>query len=453
MREVIRRAPVVLVVVALAAPLLGQDAKVVAFPDPAGFYQNTTFIFEGSVAYVPSMDDDVLWSFSLSTGELLDADGLALPAPATASDPFLFAGDRLAIPGWFPSQGVFVADVSDPTDLAQVGVIAFPATTNIQGQNVEVDEDGVIGYIAGFPNDTLYSFNIDTLSLEDPDGLVLPGNPDRIGLAGDRLAIVDTTNGRIMVADVSDPANLTLAGIIELPGSNSFGSNDNIVFAADARTGFVTTNECILYSFDVVTLSLLDPDGLFVGGTQLFGATVAIHGNTVACLYSRGLTFADVSDPTDMSVISEGDFDGTVAPQGGATVAFNADGTQATMSVCYPDDYVYAIEVATGEVSPPFAVDAGANYVTVFGPGDQVGVICSSWGEGTVWLISTLFGPVTGDLDGDGDVDLADLATLLAAYGACVGDPNYNPDADFDESGCVDLSDLATLLANYGYGT
>ena len=58
-----------------------------------------------------------------------------------------------------------------------------------------------------------------------------------------------------------------------------------------------------------------------------------------------------------------------------------------------------------------------------------------------------------GDVDGDGDVDLADLAALLAAYDTCVGDPGYNPDADLDEDGCVDLSDLATLLADYGAGT
>ncbi len=58
-----------------------------------------------------------------------------------------------------------------------------------------------------------------------------------------------------------------------------------------------------------------------------------------------------------------------------------------------------------------------------------------------------------GDVDGDGDVDLADLAELLAAYGSCTGDANYNPDADLDDSGCVDLSDLAMLLAHYGEGT
>lgn len=57
---------------------------------------------------------------------------------------------------------------------------------------------------------------------------------------------------------------------------------------------------------------------------------------------------------------------------------------------------------------------------------------------------------IVGDLDGDGDVDLADLSVLLGAYGSCSGDPNYNPVADLDSSGCVDLVDLSSLLTNYG---
>ena len=57
---------------------------------------------------------------------------------------------------------------------------------------------------------------------------------------------------------------------------------------------------------------------------------------------------------------------------------------------------------------------------------------------------------VAGDLDGDGDVDIQDLATLLAVYGTCEGDPAFEPTADFDGSGCIGLADLAELLANYG---
>lgn len=57
---------------------------------------------------------------------------------------------------------------------------------------------------------------------------------------------------------------------------------------------------------------------------------------------------------------------------------------------------------------------------------------------------------LTGDLNGDGAVDLTDLALLLAHYGECDGDPGYDPATDINNSGCTDLTDLALLLAHYG---
>jgi Tol biopolymer transport system component len=56
--------------------------------------------------------------------------------------------------------------------------------------------------------------------------------------------------------------------------------------------------------------------------------------------------------------------------------------------------------------------------------------------------------PGFADLDGDGDVDLTDLATLLANYGA-TGGATYAM-GDLDGDGDVDLADLAALLALYG---
>ena len=73
----------------------------------------------------------------------------------------------------------------------------------------------------------------------------------------------------------------------------------------------------------------------------------------------------------------------------------------------------------------------------------------SAWDESDD-LFSVEAVQLVGDIDGDCDVDLADLAELLAAYNRCTGEPEYLAAADFDSSGCVDLIDLATLLANYG---
>lgn len=65
-----------------------------------------------------------------------------------------------------------------------------------------------------------------------------------------------------------------------------------------------------------------------------------------------------------------------------------------------------------------------------------------------LWIIESVFDRLEGDTDGDCDVDLADLATLLASYGATAGATYTN--GDFDQDGDVDLGDLATLLSSYG---
>ena len=55
---------------------------------------------------------------------------------------------------------------------------------------------------------------------------------------------------------------------------------------------------------------------------------------------------------------------------------------------------------------------------------------------------------IVGDLDQDGDVDLTDLATMLASFGLPSGQTRATGDVNGD--GAVNLTDLAALLANYG---
>ena len=75
--------------------------------------------------------------------------------------------------------------------------------------------------------------------------------------------------------------------------------------------------------------------------------------------------------------------------------------------------------------------------------GDPSDGIESAWSESlSVQVV------IAGDLDADGDVDLADLATLLGNYGSTSG--TYYQDGDIDGDGDVDIADLAILLGNYG---
>ena len=55
-----------------------------------------------------------------------------------------------------------------------------------------------------------------------------------------------------------------------------------------------------------------------------------------------------------------------------------------------------------------------------------------------------------GDVNGDSKVNLQDLVLLALAYGSKPGDLNWNPYADIDGNGDVDQADLAILTENYG---
>jgi hypothetical protein len=78
-------------------------------------------------------------------------------------------------------------------------------------------------------------------------------------------------------------------------------------------------------------------------------------------------------------------------------------------------------------------------------------VVANNYG-GCSLLLNQGAAACPGDVDGDGDTDLSDLAALLSAYGSVPGDPNWNAACDFDADDDVDLGDLAYLLSDYGCG-
>jgi hypothetical protein len=69
---------------------------------------------------------------------------------------------------------------------------------------------------------------------------------------------------------------------------------------------------------------------------------------------------------------------------------------------------------------------------------------------GGFWPAASATPSIPGDLDGDCDVDIADLAATLSVYGCCVSQTCYLPVADINADGCIDLTDLTGLLSNFG---
>ena len=57
---------------------------------------------------------------------------------------------------------------------------------------------------------------------------------------------------------------------------------------------------------------------------------------------------------------------------------------------------------------------------------------------------------LVGDVNGDGVVDIVDLATVGYAYGSRVGDPRYDPKYDLNGDGFINIVDLSIIGVNYG---
>jgi hypothetical protein len=56
---------------------------------------------------------------------------------------------------------------------------------------------------------------------------------------------------------------------------------------------------------------------------------------------------------------------------------------------------------------------------------------------------------IPGDVNGDGKVDIFDLAAVGLSYGSKPGDSNWNPNADVHKDDKIDIFDLATVGVNF----
>jgi uncharacterized protein (DUF2141 family) len=57
---------------------------------------------------------------------------------------------------------------------------------------------------------------------------------------------------------------------------------------------------------------------------------------------------------------------------------------------------------------------------------------------------------ITGDVNGDGKVDMKDVSLLIKAYGAFPSDPRWNPSYDLDQNGRIDMRDIVIVVQNFG---
>jgi PKD repeat protein len=68
----------------------------------------------------------------------------------------------------------------------------------------------------------------------------------------------------------------------------------------------------------------------------------------------------------------------------------------------------------------------------------------------TTWHIITIYAERLGDLNGDGKIDIKDIAIAALAFGSFPGHPRWNPAADVDLDGVVSIIDILLIASNFG---
>jgi len=400
-----------------AAAAASPQVRVITFPPEHYGFMETRVVADGDVGYVTTENRNLnrahLWSIAISSGRLLDPDGLALPL-AIASNPTLFMGGRLALAGYwngpYSTQGLGVVDVSNPAHLALVGVIPVPAegqTLFYQSCPVLAAADGKTAFMVGQNFLTegeprLFSFDVQALTALDPDGLGLPGYSDPSILAGDRLVMPDLDNPGLIVVDVSSPHDLGPAQSIALPAGSTLNSSNNPVASEDGTMAFLGTKERRVYSFDLDALDLADSDGLAYGnnglqrpGSQVQGLTLTRHRGGLGAVAGNGLSFVDARDPVDLGLLADADF-GYPQPgmQGLATAGFGSSGRVATVPTLYttfgsPDVRLFTFDPRDGSPLGSLPICHGqqqANRLTVTSD-DTVAVVCASNDTTDLYLV------------------------------------------------------------------
>jgi DNA-binding beta-propeller fold protein YncE len=138
--------------------------------------------------------------------------------------------------------------------------------------------------------------------------------------------------------------------------------------------------------------------------------------------------------------------------ESGRVMRANLDGTDGELVIAYVDPDSLALDLAASRV---YWTDLDVPLVLLgtiqranFDGTEHETLPLGEMYLGGIAIVSDTGPSCPGDLDGDNDVDIADLAQLLGHYGLTEG-ASYE-DGDLDGDGDVDISDLAGLLGVYG---
>ncbi|MBI5862946.1 MAG: hypothetical protein HZB38_00250 [Planctomycetes bacterium] len=337
--------------------------------------------------------------------------------------PFNFSGGTRTTASCFSSLGTGVPSFANFNDRDGVLIAAWNTAAQITpGQGASAyniqsirftltNEPGALWYIDLTP-DEWYTYDYNNDGAVNGDGIPR-------GAAGD-------IDGESSDADPGRPLELFGTGFGPVYDSTSW--NENSAYYGGRDTGNLPRDPFpFAYASDHVTQLHCEDSvkGLHNPGMGSFTPTPWAVGVPV------GYT------PGGQTTAFEIDFEIDLSLSGGAVRAYFQD--QLNQGRLF--SYITSL-ADTQQFGDPAGVPSLYNKEAVSGgiPGAQ-----------SPKLIIVLAQGIDGDLDGNGCVDITDLAVLLGHFGTASG--AQLGDGDIDGDGDVDLTDLAALLSHFGAGS
>jgi hypothetical protein len=94
--------------------------------------------------------------------------------------------------------------------------------------------------------------------------------------------------------------------------------------------------------------------------------------------------------------------------------------------------------------------DAGSTFAGWSGAATGTASTVTVTMDGDKMVTATFVATGPGDLNGDGIVNIDDLALVIDHFGQSSDDPEWDARADADDNGVVSIDDLTAVTGNYG---
>ena len=208
--------------------------------------------------------------------------------------------------------------------------------------------------------------------------------------------------------------------------------------------------------------------GATVNASSKFGAIVGLENSDyLTSNYYHNCTVGGTANATGVGTGNDGDFDGayraysvsaavgcSLAPSDTATIAYPYNGIQVFDNNLYYNNVVYVPAAYGGTVTLTLGCAVPVGYA-LDGYTATSGTLTLV--EGNTYLLmpagaDVVISPVltpsaasTGDVNGDGEVNIADVTALVALI---LSDSPYNPAADINGDGSVTIADVTALVNN-----